>query len=115
MSSIAMKIPVVLIALCSVVSSGPLLVTPNAHKLSLLKNDGYEVISGAQDMIFPVASEIGSNGIEIPLHVEASSSAKDIQSDILVYGKFYVLRRNTPSTEDRNESKGKHFHNVSFL
>lgn len=73
-------------------------------KLSLLDKQGYEVISGAEEFLAPVTSETDNNGIDVPEGLEPQ------KPDILLYGKFVVLRRkgllheNEENVEPGNEN-----------
>ena len=62
----------------------------NSDKLYFLDQNGYEVISGAEEFLTPVSSDTDNNGIELS---QSELSKKSSKSDIFLYGKFYVLRK----------------------
>jgi len=71
------------------IHSAPTVSKLNADKLSLLGQQGYEVISKAKEYIAHV-----SNNLDIAEDAaESSAQSSIIEPDMLVYAKFYVLRK----------------------
>lgn len=75
----------VLLIIIELCFSAPVSPGKNKDKLSFLDEQGYEVVSDAEEILTPVSPDL-DNGVHL-------SGSDIINSKMLLYGRFYVLRK----------------------